>query len=228
MGQLLESAIQFLNDGGWQFTSSEDGNWASLYYTGTTGSWLSWFQDRGSALVTYAVCPIKAPVDRLAAVSEVISRANAGLGVGNFELNFDDGTVRYKSGIYAGDEQLSVTMVGHSFFITNSTLDDYLPAIMGVMYGDIMPQLAVARVEEAIQLRRTALNFEPSPIAEAHVDDGPETDTGLMNEELETLLATLSSGFVEPGSGENHALTENLDVEGLANAAQVELEGDAP
>jgi hypothetical protein len=115
MGQLLDSAIQFLNDGGWRFTHSEDDNWASLYYTGDSGTWMSWFQDRGSSLVAYAVCPVKAPADRRAGVSEVISRANYGLGAGNFEISFEDGVIRYKNGIYAEDEQLSVAMVRHLF-----------------------------------------------------------------------------------------------------------------
>src|SRR5579859_1767025 len=100
MGQLLESAIEFLNEAGWRFMQSEEYNWVSLYYTGDSGSWLSWFQDRGQALVAYAVCPVKAPRDRWTAVSEVISRANYGLGCGNFEMNFEDGAIRYKNGIH--------------------------------------------------------------------------------------------------------------------------------
>ena len=33
MGQLLDSAIQFLSEGGGAFTHNEDEDWASLYYT---------------------------------------------------------------------------------------------------------------------------------------------------------------------------------------------------
>ena|SRR5579859_2519236 len=187
MGQLLDSAIQFLTDGDWRFMHSEDDNWASLHYTGGSGSWLSWFQDRGSCLIAYAVCPVKAPSDRWPAISELVGRANYGLGAGNFEMNFEDGTIRYKSGIYMGDEPLTVALVRDLFYIANTTMDDYLPAIMAVMYGDTLPQLAVARAEEAIEARRLSRSAAALASDETLVGDA-------INPELAALLATLSSG----------------------------------
>ena len=228
MGQLLDSAIEFLTDGRWRFTQSEDDNWVSLYYTGESGSWLSWFQDRGAALVAYAACPVKAPRDRWTAVSEVIGRANYGLGCGNFEMSFEDGAIRYKNGIYARDERVSATMIGHLFHITNSTMDDYLPAIMAVLYGDMSPELAVGRVEEALELRRLAVSLDTSTAVETPVDDEVAPGPDLINEELETLLATLSSGFGAQAESDNHRTAENRPGAELEDGTLAEHQEDAP
>jgi hypothetical protein len=230
MAQLLDAASHFLNEGGWRFTHSEDDNWASVYYTGVSGSWMSWFQDRGTSLVAYAVCPVKAPAERWPAVAELIGRANSGLGVGNFEMSFEDGALRFKNGIYAGDEQLSVAMVRHSFYLTNTTMDDYLPAILAVLYGETLPQLAIARVEEGIELRHASLNADPSTTLEALDDESDTTAPPAaepINAELETLLATLSSGFSQLAESEKQVPAENrIDAES-DNASPFDHQADA-
>jgi hypothetical protein len=226
MVTLLDSAIQFLNDGGWRFTHNEDDNWASLFYTGESGSWLAWFQDRGASLVAYAVCPVKAPADRWPAISELIGRANYGLGVGNFEMSFEDGTIRYKNGIYAGDEQVSVAMVRHLFYMAVSTMDDHFPAIMAAIYGDTPPQLVVARVEEAIELRRVARARDSMSTVDPLIEDAVATQPQLVSDELESLLATLSAGFGAPLTG--HPIGETLATEALDDGTQLQRQDDAP
>jgi hypothetical protein len=82
-------------------------------------------------------------------------------------------------------------------------MDDYFPAIMAVVYGDTLPQLAVARVEEAIELRRTRVNADPA-------DGGTSTAEAAtavlepMNLELAALLATLSSELDERADPDEH------------------------
>ena len=51
----------------------------------------------------YHIAPVKAPVEQRAAVSEFITRANYGLTKGNFEMDFNDGELRYKTTISQHD-----------------------------------------------------------------------------------------------------------------------------
>ena len=58
----------------------------------------------GDALVIcYHTAPIKVPVEQRAAVSEFITRANYGLNNGNFEMDFNDGELRYKTTVSQND-----------------------------------------------------------------------------------------------------------------------------
>ena len=58
----------------------------------------------GDEFVTcYHTAPIKVPVEQRAAVSEFITRANYGLTNGNFEMDFNDGELRYKTTVSQND-----------------------------------------------------------------------------------------------------------------------------
>jgi hypothetical protein len=172
------------------------------------------------------VCPVKAPADRRAAVSKAISRANYGLGAGNFEMSFEDGTIRYRNGIYAGDEQLSVELARHAFYIANSTMDDYFAAFMAVIYGDAPPQLAVVRAEEAIHLR--GLVSSDQTAAEETPPGGAATSAPEpINQELAALLASLSSELDERPDSEDRPTAENRTLAEFDDGTRVEHLDDA-
>ena len=58
----------------------------------------------GDETVTcYHTAPIKAPLEQRTAISEFITRANYGLTNGNFEMDFSDGELRYKTTISQHD-----------------------------------------------------------------------------------------------------------------------------
>ena len=58
----------------------------------------------GEELVTcYHVAPINVPVEQRVAVSEFITRANYNLNNGNFEMDFNDGELRYKATVSQND-----------------------------------------------------------------------------------------------------------------------------
>ena len=51
----------------------------------------------------YHIAPVKAPVEQRSAISEFITRANYGLTNGNFEMDFNDGELRYKTNVSQHD-----------------------------------------------------------------------------------------------------------------------------
>ena len=59
----------------------------------------------GDELVTcyHDIAPIKVPVEQRAAVCEFITRANDNLINGNFEMDFNDGQLRYKATVSQND-----------------------------------------------------------------------------------------------------------------------------
>jgi hypothetical protein len=95
----------------------------------------------------YAVVPVKASPDVRPAVVEFITRANYGLRIGNFELDYSDGEIRFKTSLdFEGvelDPHLVQTMV-HAVFVT---VNHYLSGLMRVMYGGLTPAEAIIEVE---------------------------------------------------------------------------------
>ena len=80
-------------------------------------------------------------------ISELLTRANYGLNIGNFEMDFSDGEVRYKTSINVEGGQLTTTIVKKLVYANVLTLDKYFPSIMKVIYADIPPDEAIALIE---------------------------------------------------------------------------------
>lgn len=86
------------------------------------------------------------PDARRVAVAELLSRINVRLGFGNFELDFDDGEVRFRLGEDVEGGWLSEGVVDRMMGYTLITLDRYHQAVMTVAFGMAEPVVALAAV----------------------------------------------------------------------------------
>lgn len=99
-------------------------------------------------LNVYSVLDIRIPADKRQAIAEYLTRANYGLNIGNFELDFSDGEVRYKTSIDVEGGQLTSKMIKNLVYVNVLMMDKYQPGIMAVVYGGKSPADAVAEVEK--------------------------------------------------------------------------------
>jgi hypothetical protein len=90
---------------------------------------------------------VNAPPDRRQAITEFLTRANSGLLIGNFEINLDDGEICYKTSLDVSDAELSPALVKNVVYMNVLMMDRYLPGIMAVLYGEVSPAEALARIE---------------------------------------------------------------------------------
>ncbi|MCA1670431.1 MAG: YbjN domain-containing protein, partial [Thermomicrobia bacterium] len=66
-------------------------------------------------------------------------RVNYAMAIGNFELDYDDGELRYKTSVDVEGDHLSVTMARQLFRLNVTTMDLFLPGIEAVIRGDGSP-----------------------------------------------------------------------------------------
>jgi hypothetical protein len=71
------------------------------------------------------------------------------LWLGNFELDFQDGEVRYKTSLDLADVELTTGLLAALLRSNISTVDRYLPGLMSVLWNDVPPQDAVGLIEAA-------------------------------------------------------------------------------
>ena len=98
-------------------------------------------------LITYVAAPSSCPEDRRGAVAEFVARANWGLPMGNFEIDMDDGSVRFKSSVDYENVGLTPELVRNTFAPAAFTMDRYLEGLLAVMYGSKEPAEIVAEIE---------------------------------------------------------------------------------
>jgi hypothetical protein len=140
----------FLTEDEWHPQQLEDRYIYRMGFSGTNGQVVCYAQIRVDLeqLVFYVMCPVKVPEDKRSAMAEFIARANYGLRIGNFELDFSDGEVRYKSSLDFEDVALESQLIHNAIYPAVQTMDRYLPGLMGVIYGNKMPAEAVAEIED--------------------------------------------------------------------------------
>ncbi len=140
---------QFLHDDGWRPQQLEDRTDFRAYFAGEHGDIRCHAQIRIDLeqFLCYAIAPLKVPETARPAVAEYITRANFGLRIGNFEMDYKDGEVRYKSSLDFEDEELTPSLIKHAIYPAVHTMDFYLPGLLAVMYGNKTPQEAINEVE---------------------------------------------------------------------------------
>jgi hypothetical protein len=134
----------------WSYDRLEPGTGLRTSLEGANGIYtcLALVRPNTDMLLVYIYSPTKVPDDKRQEAAEFFTRANYGIPIGNFELDFADGEVRYKTsvdceGIPEFTEQLAKDLV----FAGASTLDRYYPGLMSVIYGSATPAAAVGQVE---------------------------------------------------------------------------------
>lgn len=141
---------QYLEDDGWHPQKLDGRDMYRMTFQGKNGLLQCYAQVRIEAeqLLCYAQAPIKAPEEQRDAVAEYLTRANYGMYVGNFELDYNDGEVRFKSSIDFEDEPLTANLIRNTIYPAVRLMDTYMPGLMRVIYGGATPKQAVEEIEK--------------------------------------------------------------------------------
>ena len=149
MAEIFDTIVQFFEQDGWSFSRIEEQPALQMGFQGDNGSWLCTAEAREEygQFIFYSVCPVHAPEEKRLALAEFLTAVNYGLIIGNFEMDLDDGEIRYKTSIDVGGDELSVPLVKNAVYMNVLMMDRYLPGIMAVLYGDVSPAAAIAQIE---------------------------------------------------------------------------------
>lgn len=147
--QAFQALGSFLTQDNWHPKQIDDKYIYRVAYGGKNGQYACFAQIRTDLeqLIFYVMIPVKAPPEKRAALAEFITRANYGLRIGNFEMDFSDGEVRYKSSLDFAGVELTPRLIENTIYPAVSTCDRYQPGIMQIIYGNISPVEAIAEIE---------------------------------------------------------------------------------
>lgn len=150
MGQLFEAVVDYLTEDDWKFHVVKDETALMLSFGGAAGSWqcFATVDEEKQWFTFYSILPSNVPEDKRVEVAEFITRANYGLVIGNFEMDYGDGEVRYKTSVDVEGGELSPKMIENLMRANLMTMDRYFAGIMGVLYGDRDPAEAIAEMED--------------------------------------------------------------------------------
>lgn len=149
MAQMIDQMVAFFKEDEWPYTELEGGAVLGIVFQGQHGQWSCYAQAREEQqqFLFYSVCPVSAPANKREAMMEFITRANYGLVLGNFEMDLNDGEIRYKTSIDVEGADLTMGLLKPVVYANVMMMDQYLPGIMAIIYSDAPPDQAIAQVE---------------------------------------------------------------------------------
>jgi hypothetical protein len=91
--------------------------------------------------------PMRVPEGCRPAIAEAVARANYGLRLGKFELDMDDGELRFQMAQVLTGESVGEEIIARMISTAINMLDMYLPAFLSVIYANELPKDAIQRAE---------------------------------------------------------------------------------
>ena len=149
MRKILDAVEEFLKEDEWPYRPLEDRTVLQAGFRGQNGEWTCYARarDEQSQLIFYSVCPFRCEAERRAAAAEFLIRANYGLLLGAFEMDYSDGEIRYRTGISLEGIKLNTVVIKTLLYENVLMMDRYLPGITWVVQTDVSPDDALASVE---------------------------------------------------------------------------------
>ena len=146
---IFEIVEQFFTDDEWYYARLDGQTLLQANFSGKNGHLNCFAQTNEEQFIFffYSICPVNVPAERRLPVAEFLTRANYGLKVGNFEMDIDDGEVRFKTSIDVEKTELNRELVSNLVYANVWTMDRYLPGILTVTYGSETPLVAIQKIE---------------------------------------------------------------------------------
>lgn len=151
---IFDAMQRFFDEDGWPTRRVEpDGPTLVTGFRGASGNWtcVAVAVEDQQQFLFYSVAPINAPAESHAAVAEYLTRANYGLHVGNFELDYRDGEIRFKTSVDVEGASLVASLVRNLVYLNCLMMDRYLPGLLGVIHAGEAPADAIAKAEAPVR-----------------------------------------------------------------------------
>jgi hypothetical protein len=151
--QSIVNTLQYLEQLGLDFERIEDSEeaWLILGFLKTNIGQIRvsvMLRAHERQFVAYAFHPLVVVQPIRGRTAEFIARANYGLPLGKFELDMDDGELRFSVGAMIGAEALSTEEIAELLDISIGTLAHYHTALIQTLYDGMPPEEAVRRADQ--------------------------------------------------------------------------------
>lgn len=149
MGRIYDAMTEWFKTEDWTFQEHATETVLMMGFEGQHATWQCYAQarEKEGQFVFYVVAPVKVSEAQRLEAAEFLTRANFGLVLGNFELDFSDGEIRYKTSVDCDDVPVLAGCFRPCVYAAVLTADRYFPGLTAVLFGGSTPEQGVTMVE---------------------------------------------------------------------------------
>ncbi len=151
MGRILDGIKSFFTSDDWKFDENAGDGILRMSFRGKDGAWrcIGRAREEQEQFIFYSILDLNTPEPRRTEMAEFLTRANYGMIIGNFELDFSDGEVRYKTSIDFEGSVITDALCKQVVYANVYTVDRYFAGIMAVAFGGQSAAEAIKAIENA-------------------------------------------------------------------------------
>jgi hypothetical protein len=148
-GPIFNDLAEFFLGDEWGPEQIEEQPVLKMDFEGDNGRWtcLAFAHDDRERVVFTSMLPVEVPEEKRLLAAEYLTRANFGMEIGNFEMDFSDGAVQFRTSIDIEGGELTPKMIQNLAYVNVTVTDQYLPGLVMVVEGDATPEEAIQKVE---------------------------------------------------------------------------------
>lgn len=149
MNIAYERLVQHLEEQDVKYRANDDSRMVCADFQGEVGTYrlMAVVDEEGNLFQVLGLSHLRVPEGARPLIAEALVRANYGLVLGKFEMDFEDGELRFQIGQILIGGELPDEVIERSFTAAMAMLDRYLPAFLSVIYGNELPKDAIRTVE---------------------------------------------------------------------------------
>ena len=148
--EIAEVIIDFLESDNWKYEWDDERGRIKLILSSKSKfqSFTIYISIKTNGFSQMILYPLKATEDVRDKVAEFITRANYGLYIGGFEMDYNDGEVRFRSSLLSADTLPTSEQIKHLLYVSINMAEKYANSLAMVLFDVISPKDAVERAEE--------------------------------------------------------------------------------
>lgn len=148
----LQALQTFFEEDGWFPQPIQDLPVLRCAYMGKHSQYqtYAYIHDELSQFIFYVFAPEKIPAEVRVAMGEFIIRVNYGMRIGNFEMDYEDGELRFKSSLDFENSQLTPALIHNVIYPAVQTMDRYFPGIQNILSAQQTPRQACEQMENPV------------------------------------------------------------------------------
>jgi hypothetical protein len=149
MPSIISSLIDFMEAEDFKYEILEGESMLRFNFKVTAGRLLCYAEvdEKKFWLTFYSYLPVHVPQEKHLLAAEFVTRANHGMRIGNFEMDFNDGEVRYKTSVDIEGGEITHRMIDNLLRANLSTMNRYFRGFMELIYAHRSPSELISEIE---------------------------------------------------------------------------------
>jgi len=141
---MFQQVIKYLKEKDWIYSPIENKTVVILGISGSNGKFQCVIdvRENENKIIFFSIFGSNVPENKRVGMAELLTRLNYEQFIGNFDMDFETGQVRYKTSLFYGKSLVDNDIIDNLIMTNITAMDISLDVLMQYIYGDLIPQEA--------------------------------------------------------------------------------------